>query len=113
MIVLREPKTDWEAAKAALGNPAFLQRLRDYDKDNIPLPVITKLKKFIDDPDFTPEKVGTAGSAACRSLCMWCRAIDMYRPAGQCIVAHFETIPMPNVCRSLAVCAYTRAHPSV
>eukprot|EP00667_Euglena_gracilis_P000018 EG_transcript_18 len=92
MIVLREPKTDWEAAKAALGNPAFLQRLRDYDKDNIPLPVITKLKKFIDDPDFTPEKVGTAGSAACRSLCMWCRAIDMYHTVYRAVAPKRATL---------------------
>ena len=32
----------------------------------------------MDDPEFTPDKVGTSGSAACKSLCMWCRAIDLY-----------------------------------
>lgn len=36
-----------------------------------------KLKAYIEHPDFDPEKVALQ-SRACKSLCMWVRAIDKY-----------------------------------
>ena len=35
----QEPKTDWDHAKAVLGDSAFIKRLQEYDKDNIPTQV--------------------------------------------------------------------------
>jgi dynein heavy chain len=79
MTVLNEKKLDWDyAKKEVLADPKFIQRLKDFDKDNIPPNVVTKMQKYIQDPEFTPDKVQSGGSAACKSLCMWVRAIDLY-----------------------------------
>jgi len=78
-VVLKEPKLDWDyAKKEVLGNSNFIQRLKDYDKDNIPPAVITKLQKWIQDPEFTPDNIEKKGSKSCRSLCTWVRAMDLY-----------------------------------
>lgn len=39
--------------------------------------VIKKLKKYVDDPSYTPETVAKQSRAA-MSLCMWSRAMDVY-----------------------------------
>lgn len=39
--------------------------------------VIKKLKKYVDDPIYTPESVAKQSRAA-MSLCMWSRAMDVY-----------------------------------
>lgn len=41
-------------AKRILGDPGFMRSLEDFDKDNIPEGVVRKLKRFVDDPSFTP-----------------------------------------------------------
>ena len=73
--VLSRP--DWATAKSVLGEGNFLKKLYDYDKDNIPEPIIKKLKKYIDNPKFTAESVEKV-SRACKSMCMWVRAMDVY-----------------------------------
>eukprot|EP00898_Chlorokybus_atmophyticus_P006606 jgi/Chlat1/6947/Chrsp52S06617 len=70
-------KTDWDTAKRVLSDVAFIKRLMDYDKDNIPEKVIRQLKKYVDDPVYTPEQVAKQSNAA-KSLCMWTRAMDTY-----------------------------------
>ena len=70
-------RTDWASAKVLLGDNNFLKRLYDYDKDNIPQSMLKKLKVYIDNPKFTPEIVEKT-SKACRSMCMWVRAMDLY-----------------------------------
>uniref|UniRef100_A0A3Q3BGU1 Dynein, axonemal, heavy chain 6 n=1 Tax=Haplochromis burtoni TaxID=8153 RepID=A0A3Q3BGU1_HAPBU len=68
---------DWLSAKQLLGDPNFLRRLTEYDKDNIKPRILLKLQKYINDPNFMPEKVEKV-SRACRSMCMWVRAMDLY-----------------------------------
>ena len=70
-------KTTWEEAKKLLGEMNMLKMLEEYDKDHIPPAVERKLKKYIDNPDFVPDKVQKV-SAAAKSLCMWVRAMDTY-----------------------------------
>ncbi|XP_059478390.1 dynein axonemal heavy chain 3-like [Neocloeon triangulifer] len=68
----------WGPSKKLLGDIAFLQQLKDFDKDNIPPSVMAKIRKdFIPHPDFRPEVVTNASSAA-EGLCKWVRAMDMY-----------------------------------
>jgi len=50
-------RTDWASAKVLLGDSNFLKRLYDYDKDNIPEPLLKKLKKYTDNPKFVPDVV--------------------------------------------------------
>lgn len=70
-------RTDWAAAKIVLGDTYFLKKLQEYDKDHITDLMTRKLKPYIEHPDFVPEKVVTV-SKACKSLCMWVRAVDLY-----------------------------------
>ncbi|KTF78385.1 hypothetical protein cypCar_00031471, partial [Cyprinus carpio] len=60
-----------------LGDGNFLKKLMDYDKDNIKPQILQKLHKYITNPDFVPEKVEKV-SKACKSMCMWVRAMDLY-----------------------------------
>jgi hypothetical protein len=65
-------------AKRLMGNPAFfLSRLEHYDKDHIDQAVIDRLARYVDDPDFHPERVGRAANAA-KGLCAWVHAIVSY-----------------------------------
>ena len=53
-----------------LGDSKFLQRLKDYDKDNIPVKTMKVIrKKFTSNPAFEPEKIKTA-SVAAHGLCL-------------------------------------------
>ena len=70
-------RSDWASAKTVLGDGNFLKKLYEYDKDNIPQPILNKLKKYIENPKFTPEAVEKV-SKACKSMCMWVRAMDLY-----------------------------------
>ena len=70
-------RPDWPTAKGLLSDPNFLKRLMDYDKDNIDNAILRKLKKYIENPKFVPEIVEKT-SKACKSLCMWVRAMDLY-----------------------------------
>ncbi|XP_052828987.1 dynein axonemal heavy chain 6-like [Octopus bimaculoides] len=77
VCILLHQKTDWQAAKSVLADQNFLKTLRSYDKDHIPDQLLRKLKVYIDNPKFYPEIVENV-SKACKSLCMWVRAINLY-----------------------------------
>ncbi|XP_074520194.1 dynein axonemal heavy chain 6 [Halichoeres trimaculatus] len=77
VCILLGCKPDWPGAKQLLGDSNFLKRLTDYDKDNIKPQILLKLQRYISNPDFIPEKVEKV-SKACRSMCMWVRAMDLY-----------------------------------
>ena len=68
----------WGPAKRMLGDFSFLQSLREYDKDNIPEHVMSKIRKeYLTNPDFDPVKVAKASSAA-EGLCKWINAMAIY-----------------------------------
>ncbi|CAH8497713.1 unnamed protein product [Dicrocoelium dendriticum] len=70
-------KADWVTAKTVLGDSNFLRRLVEYPKEEITDNQLKRLKKYIDNPEFTPEAVEKT-SKACKSMCMWVRALDLY-----------------------------------
>eukprot|EP00949_MAST-11_sp_MAST-11-sp1_P001615 g1615.t1 len=83
---IKDPENDakkindyWGPSKKhLLGDSKFIQRLKDYDKDNIPQKVVDKIRrKYIPDPNFEPEKVKKASLAA-MGLCKWVRAMEAY-----------------------------------
>lgn len=56
----------------------FLDSLKEYDKDNIPAPVIKKIReKYITNSEFDPAIIKNV-SSACEGLCKWVRAIEVY-----------------------------------
>ncbi|XP_074052253.1 dynein axonemal heavy chain 6 isoform X2 [Macrotis lagotis] len=75
--ILLNAKPDWPTAKQLLGDSNFLRRLLEYDKENIKPTILAKLQRYINNPDFVPEKVEKV-SKACKSMCMWVRAMDLY-----------------------------------
>jgi len=77
VCILLGAKPDWPTAKALLGDSNFLRNLYNYDKDNIPELKLKKVKPYIDNPEFQPDEVLKV-SKACRSMCLWVRAIDIY-----------------------------------
>ncbi|KAJ8402442.1 hypothetical protein AAFF_G00369310 [Aldrovandia affinis] len=77
VCILLNSKPDWTSAKQVLSDSNFLKKLMDYDKENIRPQVLQKLQRYINNPDFVPEKVEKV-SKACRSMCMWVRAMDLF-----------------------------------
>ncbi|XP_033628553.1 dynein heavy chain 7, axonemal-like isoform X2 [Asterias rubens] len=68
----------WPPSKRLLGDMKFLQSLHDYDKDNIQPSIIKVIRsKYITNPDFVPDKIRNASTAA-EGLCKWVRAMDSY-----------------------------------
>lgn len=56
----------------------FLDNLKTYDKDNIPAAIMKVIRgKYIDNPEFDPEIIKAASSAA-EGLCRWIRAMESY-----------------------------------
>ncbi|XP_065937642.1 dynein axonemal heavy chain 3 isoform X7 [Magallana gigas] len=74
----RKVEDYWPAAKRMLGDIKFLDSLKEYDKDNIPMPVMKKIRdKYMSNPDFEPNLIRNV-SSACEGLCKWIRAMDVY-----------------------------------
>jgi dynein heavy chain len=68
----------WGPALKMLGDPHFLQGLKNYDKDNIDPKIIEKIRKtYTSNPDFDPDIVKNSSSAA-EGLCRWVMALDKY-----------------------------------
>ncbi|XP_013187525.2 dynein axonemal heavy chain 12 [Amyelois transitella] len=68
----------WGPSKRVLGDMSFLESLRNYDKDNIPVATMQKIRKeYLSNKDFKPHIIAKA-SAAAEGLCKWIIAMDMY-----------------------------------
>lgn len=70
-------KPSWEEGKKLLSDMKFMDRLRDYDKDNIPKRAIKDLQRYMNIPKFVPEEIRKVSEAA-TCLCMWVRAMVVY-----------------------------------
>ncbi|KAK6963637.1 Dynein heavy chain 7 axonemal [Biomphalaria glabrata] len=68
----------WGPSKKLLGDMNFLASLLEYDKDNIPVAIMKKIREeYITNPMFKPEIVANASSAA-EGLCKWILALEVY-----------------------------------
>lgn len=68
----------WKPSLKLLSDMKFLESLQTYDKDNIAPNIIKVIRdKYIPNPEFVPEKVKSAASAA-EGLCKWVRAMESY-----------------------------------
>eukprot|EP01083_Nonionella_stella_P035109 95902_1 len=69
----------WEPAKKhLLGDSKFLNRLREYDKDNIDPDIMAKIQaNYTNNPEFEAAKIAKASKAA-EGLCRWARALEIY-----------------------------------
>ena len=51
--------------------------MESYDKDNIPADRIDEIQKYLNDPEFVPEKIRKASEAA-EGICKWVIAVSKY-----------------------------------
>ena len=57
VCILLGMKADWNAAKTVLGDSLLIQKLIDFDKDNIPEQISKRVRRYIDNPKFIPDEV--------------------------------------------------------
>uniref|UniRef100_A0A3B4YVU2 Dynein axonemal heavy chain 7 n=1 Tax=Seriola lalandi dorsalis TaxID=1841481 RepID=A0A3B4YVU2_SERLL len=82
----------WGPAKKLLGDMKFLQSLHEYDKDNIPPNFIAVIRnKYITNPDFVPEKIRTASTAA-EGMCKWVCAMEKYEKVAKVVAPKKEKL---------------------
>eukprot|EP00117_Sycon_ciliatum_P025270 scpid3533/ scgid21010/ Dynein heavy chain 7, axonemal; Axonemal beta dynein heavy chain 7; Ciliary dynein heavy chain 7; Dynein heavy chain-like protein 2; hDHC2 len=68
----------WGPSKRLVGEMGFLKSLHSYDKDNINPALIKKIRDiYVPNPDFVPEKIRNASTAA-EGLCKWVLAMEKY-----------------------------------
>ena len=68
----------WGPSKALMSDMKFLESLKVYDKDNIPVTIMKVIRsKYMENPEFVPELIRSASSAA-EGLCRWVRAMEVY-----------------------------------
>jgi len=73
----------WGPSKRVLGDMNFLQDLKDFDKDNIPPPIMKTIRsEYLPNKDFQARVVAKASSAA-EGLCKWVLAMDEYDRAAK------------------------------
>ena len=77
VMILKGAEPTWAEAKRQLGDNQFIQKLINFDKDNMSDRVLKKIGTYCVQADFQPDIVGRV-SAAARSLCMWARAMEVY-----------------------------------
>ncbi|KAJ1498283.1 Dynein heavy chain 6, axonemal [Coelomomyces lativittatus] len=77
VCILFKVKPDWDSSKKLLGDPQFLRKIQEYDKDSLNDSIAKKLKKYLENPLFTPDAVEKVSKAA-RSMAMWVIAMDIY-----------------------------------
>ncbi|XP_043929631.1 dynein axonemal heavy chain 7 [Protopterus annectens] len=82
----------WGPAKKLLGDMKFLQSLHEYDKDNIPASYMATIRKqYVTNPEFVPEKIRNASTAA-EGLCKWVIAMDSYDKVAKVVAPKKEKL---------------------
>ena len=68
----------WKPSIKFLNKRDFIQQLQNFDKDGIPLSIITTIRqKYISDADFNPKRIKKASRAA-EGICKWVLALEKY-----------------------------------
>lgn len=65
---MKRPPT-WDDAKKSLGDPNFMQKLMEFDKDKLDDGVLKKIGKFTSNPDFVPDTIGKVGGCGMQGVC--------------------------------------------
>eukprot|EP00002_Diphylleia_rotans_P001838 TRINITY_DN1106_c0_g1_i2.p1 TRINITY_DN1106_c0_g1~~TRINITY_DN1106_c0_g1_i2.p1 ORF type:complete len:387 (-),score=70.17 TRINITY_DN1106_c0_g1_i2:128-1288(-) len=76
-ILFNSPTHDWGTSKRYLSDRGFIARLKAYDRDHIPTATLQSLRRYIQDPNFTPEHLSRISTVAA-SICRWVRALYEY-----------------------------------
>jgi len=76
-VLLGKGEADWKRVRQIIMQPDFIPSILNFDSESITPGVRRVMKKYLDDPDFTFEKVNRA-SRACGPLVLWARAQMLY-----------------------------------
>lgn len=86
----------WEPAqKELLGDPKFLNRLMEYDKDNIDASIVAKVSQFTLKDTFQPDVVKKA-SVAAAGLCKWVHAMISYDKVAKVVAPKKAALAQAN-----------------
>ena len=78
MVYLGFTKPDWPMAQKELSKIDFLNRVKNYNKDDISEKILTRVKKLVNDrKKFKIEDIAKSSKAA-GGLAKWCRAMYTY-----------------------------------
>ena len=78
VCLLLGTRENWDEGKKLKKDPNdFLNKLKNYDKDNIKESLLKKLKNYTKNPKFDPDNIAKKSKAG-KSLCMWAQALDNY-----------------------------------
>jgi hypothetical protein len=72
-------------------NLAYTPLIQAYEKDRIPKRLLAALQPYLDSPAFVPDAVGRV-SHACKSMCMWVRAIGHYARVRETAAPLFDKV---------------------
>jgi len=82
----------WGPSQKMLAEKDFVQRLKSYDKDDIPPKTIKALKEtYMTQPNFTAEAAAKASSAAA-GLCKWALAMEVYDRVAKVVAPKKEAL---------------------
>uniref|UniRef100_A0A3P8VG82 Dynein axonemal heavy chain 7 n=1 Tax=Cynoglossus semilaevis TaxID=244447 RepID=A0A3P8VG82_CYNSE len=82
----------WGPSKKLLADQKFLENLKTYDRDNIPVAYIKKIReKYIDNPEFKPSVIKNV-SSACEGLCKWVLAMEVYERVAKVVAPKKERL---------------------
>merc|ERR1719498_955078 len=77
VMTVMEKTPSWAQAKTELNDTNFLNRIKNFAKDDITNATLRKMEKYTKDPNFTPKLVQNV-SAAAGALCQWVHAMKIY-----------------------------------
>ncbi|KAI8803834.1 dynein heavy chain and region D6 of dynein motor-domain-containing protein [Cladochytrium replicatum] len=82
----------WGPSKQVLSDIKFLDSLKTYDRDNISVNIMKMIRsKYMDNPEFDPDKIKNASSAA-EGLCRWVRAMESYDRVAKIVAPKREAL---------------------
>lgn len=77
IMILLQKETSWASAKKELADPGFLQRLKEFDKNNISNATLKAVGKYTKFKDFNPDDISSV-SVAAGAMSEWVLAMEQY-----------------------------------
>ena len=81
MIYLGSKKADWPTIQKAMAKSDFLDRLKRYEKDNIPQDILVSVNKLMSNKKVWSIAAIKNSSMAAGQLAEWCAALYKYSEA--------------------------------
>lgn len=91
VCILLSEATDWTSVQHVIGRMDFIDRLKNYNKNDIPKSILRKLKHYLTKAEYEPELIGTKSQAS-KSLCTWCIAMNQYSEAFEVVKPKKERV---------------------